>query len=185
MSWVLLGLGVAAWWAGHLFKRVAPDLRAPMGDKGKGLVALALVAAIVLMTIGYRMAPYVPVWFPPAWTVHLNNLAVLIAIYLMSPAPKYGRLVHGWRHPMLVGFGLWAGAHLAVNGDLASLVLFGGLLAWVPAAIVAINRAEPAWAGRAGSGKLAMDGAFVLASAVLLAIVGYIHWWLGVWPFPA
>ena len=32
------------------------------------------------------------------------------------------------RHPFLCGVALWAGGHLMVNGDLASLILFGSLL---------------------------------------------------------
>ena len=40
---LILILGVALWWAAHLFKRIAPGVREPMGDKGKGVVALALV----------------------------------------------------------------------------------------------------------------------------------------------
>jgi uncharacterized membrane protein len=32
------------------------------------------------------------------------------------------------RHPVLFGFALWAGSHLAPNGDIGSMFLFGGLL---------------------------------------------------------
>ena len=60
----------------------------------------------------------------------IANLAMLIALFLLSPAPKKGKLASGMRHPMLVGFGVWAGAHLLVNGDLASFLMFGGLLVW-------------------------------------------------------
>ena len=42
----------------------------------------------------------------------------------MSPAGKKGRLLNKLRHPMLGGFKLWAFAHLLVNGDLASVILF-------------------------------------------------------------
>ena len=37
---VLLISGVALWWAAHLFKRLAPERRAALGDKGKALVAI-------------------------------------------------------------------------------------------------------------------------------------------------
>ena len=56
MSWFLLILGIAIWWGAHLFKRIAPDARASLGDPGKGLVAVAIAVAIVLMVIGYRGA---------------------------------------------------------------------------------------------------------------------------------
>jgi len=184
MSWVILIAGVALWIGAHLFKRVAPERRAAMGDKGKGVVALVLLAAIVLMVIGYRGTGYVHIWGPPAFLIHVNNLLVLIAIYMMSPAPKQGALLSGLRHPMLGGFKLWAFAHLLVNGDLASLLLFGGLLAWAVVEVIVINRAEPGWSP-GPKGTVAKDVMFFVGSVVLLAVIGWIHAWLGVWPFPS
>ena len=183
MGFVILILGVALWWGAHLFKRVAPERRAAMGDAGKGVAAVALLVAIVLMVIGYRMTPYVHVWAPPDFMIHINNLLVLIAIWMMSPAGKKGRLLHKMRHPMLGGFRAWAIAHLLVNGDLASIVLFGGLFLWALVEVVVINRAEPEWSpGEPGS--LGKDAMFFVASVVLLVAIGYVHGWLGYWPFP-
>lgn len=183
MGWVLLILGVALWWAAHLFKRVAPARRAALGDRGKGMVALAIVGSIVLMILGYRATPFVFVWSPPTFMVHINNLLMLIAIYMLSPAPKRGALLNGMRHPMLTGFGIWAVAHLLVNGDMASVVMFGGLLVWALAEMRIINAAEPNWT-RPASGTLAKDAMFLVGSVVLLVVIGYIHSWLGPWPFP-
>lgn len=180
---ILLILGVALWCGAHLFKRMMPDRRARLGEKGKVLVALGVFAAIALMTIGYRMADYIALWWAPGWAMHLNNLAVLIAIFLMSPASKKGVLLNGLRHPMLMGFALWAAAHLLVNGDLASLILFGGLGGWAVATIFIINRAEPDWMP-APRGALTKDGMFFLASVVLLGAIGYVHGLVGPSPFP-
>lgn len=184
MGWILLIAGVLLWTAAHLFKRLAPARRAAMGDAGKGMIALAIGASTVLMVIGYRATPFVHVWAPPAFMIHINNLLILIAIYMMSPAPRRGALLSGMRHPMLAGFKAWAVAHLLVNGDLASIILFGGLLAWAVIEVITINRAEPQWSPRP-KGSLVMDGAFLLASVVLMVIIGYIHGWLGYWPFPS
>ncbi|MCV6585771.1 MAG: NnrU family protein [Marinibacterium sp.] len=184
MGWILLIIGVALWWAAHLFKRMMPERRAAMGDKGKGVVALAIVGSIVLMVIGYRATPYVGIWSPPSFFIHINNLLVLIAIFLMSPAAKRGRLLNGMRHPMLAGVRAWAVAHLLVNGDLASIILFGGLFVWALVEVAVINKAEPEWApGEPGSyGK---DAMFLVASLVLMAVIGLTHGWLGYWPFPS
>lgn len=179
----LLILGLALWVLPHFFKRLHPNARARLGDKGKGLVAALVLLGIVVMVLGYKAAPYIDVWFPPTWTVHLNNLMVLIALYMMSPAPKKGRLLSGMRHPMLTGFSLWAVAHLLVNGDLASVVLFGGLLLWALAEMVVINRAEPAWTPPT-PGSYAKDAMFFAISIVLLAVIGWIHGLVGPWPFP-
>jgi uncharacterized membrane protein len=42
----------------------------------------------------------------------------------VDPAPGILKLT---RHPVMWSFGLWGLAHLPPNGDLASLILFGGL----------------------------------------------------------
>ncbi|WP_298935314.1 NnrU family protein [uncultured Ruegeria sp.] len=184
MGFVLLILGVALWWAAHFFKRLMPQQRAAMGDAGKGVVALALVVSILLMVFGYRMTDFIYVWAPPVFMIHINNLLVLIAIYMMSPAGAKGRLLNNMRHPMLGGFKLWAFAHLLVNGDLASIVLFGGLLSWAVAEVIVINRSEPDWTpGEPGTyGK---DAMFFVASIVLLGLIGYIHGLVGPSPFPS
>jgi len=185
MFWLLLFLGIALWWGAHLFKRVAPDARATLGDPGKGAVAIAIVAGIVLMVIGYRGTEFINIWSPPAFMVHINNLFMLIAFYLFSPAAKRGKLIYGMRHPMLTGFKLWAVAHLLVNGDLASILLFGGLLAWAVVTVIVINRSEPDWQKPTEPGTIAKDVMFFVGSVLLLAVIGYVHSWLGVWPFPA
>ncbi|MBK0327692.1 hypothetical protein I5535_10305 [Rhodobacteraceae bacterium F11138] len=183
MGWVLLILGVALWWAAHLFKRMAPERRAAMGGAGKGAVAAALVVAILLMVLGFRATPFVAVWTPPSFMIHLNNLLVLIAIWMMSPAGQKGLILNKTRHPMLGGFKLWAVAHLLVNGDLASIVLFGGLLAWAVVEVIVINRSQPDWTPGA-PGTLSKDAMFLVASLVLMGVIGMIHGWLGYWPFP-
>ncbi|WP_415921478.1 NnrU family protein [Tateyamaria sp. SN6-1] len=183
MFWIILGAGVAVWWAAHLFKRVAPARRAAMGDPGKGAVAAAIAVSILLMIIGYRGTEFLPVWQPPAFMVHINNLGMLIAIYMLSPAPKRGKLLQGLRHPMLTGFSIWAVAHLLVNGDLASIILFGGLLVWAVLTARIINAADPAWTPNTG-GSYAKDAMFLVGSVVLLGLIGMVHNWLGVWPFP-
>ena len=178
----LIILGLLLWSAAHLFKRVAPNLREPMGDKGKGGVALLLVGSIVLMVIGYRAADTNVLWATPSWGFYLNNLAVLIAIYFMSPGPSKGALFHTMRHPMLTGFLSWALAHTLVNGDVASVVLFGWLAVWAVVEMIVINKAEPDWTPNP-KGTLAKDGMFLAASVILVGIIGYIHGLVGPSPF--
>jgi uncharacterized membrane protein len=184
MGFVLLILGVALWWAAHLFKRVMPARRAALGTAGKAIVAVVLVASIYLMSKGFGAAPVIDLWTPPTWMISVNNLLVLIAIYMMTPAAQKGVVLNGMRHPMTLGLGVWAIAHLLVNGDLAALVLFGGLLAWVPVQISMVNRAEPDWTPPE-PGKYSMDAMFLLAAAVLMGVIGYIHGLIGPSPFPS
>ena len=175
-------LGLVLWTAAHLFKRVLPDLRARMGTAGKGLAAVGILAGLVLMIIGYRQAEFVGLWYPPAWTVHLNNLLMLGAVFLYGMSATKGRLRGAMRHPQLTAVKVWAVAHLLVNGDLASVILFGGLLLWAGAEVAVINRSE-AWV-RPEPGPAKKDIILVVITIVAFLVMTYIHNWLGVWPFP-
>lgn len=180
----ILIIGVALWAAAHFFKRAMPTARANLGEKrGKGVVAITLAVSVVLMIIGYRSVETADVlWDAPSYARHINNLLILIAIFLMSPAPRKGKLFNNVRHPMLIGFALWAGAHLLVNGDMASLVLFGGLLAWALVEMAVINKSEGAWTPTE-TGTVAKDGMFLGASIVLMGVIGFIHGLVGPSPF--
>ncbi|RXV67015.1 hypothetical protein C6W92_02185 [Roseovarius sp. A46] len=179
---VYLILGLILWTAAHLFKRVAPELRAGMGNVGKGLVAVGVLAGLGLMIYGYRQAEFVNIWFPPAWTVHLNNLMMLGAVFLYGMSATKGRLRGALRHPQLTAVKVWAVAHLLVNGDLASLILFGGLLAWAVLEVVVINLSE-AWE-RPAPGEAKRDIILGVITVVLFFGMTFVHNWLGVWPFP-
>lgn len=185
MSWFIpLGLGLLFWSGSHLMKRVAPDLRARLGagDAGRGPVALGIFLGLVLMAIGIRGAPYIPVWTPPAFLTHLNNLMVLIAFYLMAIAGQGVWLDRKMRHPMLTGIKLWAVAHLLVNGDLVSMLLFGGLLAWAVVEVVLINRAQPDWTPPPPAPQR-KEITFPIATLAVFAIIAWVHTWLGYYPF--
>ena len=83
---------------------------------------------------------------------------------------------------MLTGAIIWSGAHLLVNGDLASLILFGGLGLWALLEIVVINRAEGPWEPNP-KGTVAKDGMFFAISVLLVGVIGYIHTFFGLTPF--
>jgi uncharacterized membrane protein len=180
----LLILGVALWWAAHLFKRLAPGPRLALGDPGKGVVAVAIVAAVVLMVIGYRGMDFIPVWQPPQFLQHVNNLLMLLAFYLYAASGMKTAAARVIRHPQLTAFKTWAVAHLIApaNGDLASVILFGGLLAWAVVAVILINRAEPRPAPPPPA-PLGKEIGAVVGSVAVTGVVGMIHGWLGPWPF--
>ena len=174
----ILIAGLALWIAAHWFKRALPDVRARLGDKGKGLVALALVAAVVLMVIGYRAAEVVPVYNPMAGMGHANNALMLIALFLYAVGGTKGTLYPVMRHPMLWGTVIWAGAHLLVNGDQASIVLFGGIGLWALISILLINRAQ-SWTPPTNGRGIKGDLMAVVGVVVLMGVAAWIHAWLG------
>ena len=93
-----------------------------------------------------------------------------------------GRLRGRLRHPMLASVKIWAVAHLLVNGDLASLILFGSMLAWAALAVILINRSETRIASKPGTAKRDIVLVFMVVFTFLL--ISAFHWFFGVWPFP-
>lgn len=180
MAWLLLGL--LLWSGAHLFKRLAPARRAAMGDRGKGVVALLLVASVVLMVMGYKAWDAPQVWVPAAANTHVNNLLVLLGFYLYAASGMKTAAARAIRHPQLTAIALWATAHLLVNGDAASVVLFGWLLAWALVEIVVINRAQPAWTPPPPA-PLGKEVGAVVGAVLVTGLVGLIHGWVGPWPF--
>lgn len=108
----------------------APTLRAALvqtlGPRVyQALFAIVSLAGLVLLVSGYRRMEFVPVYDPPSWGSILAVLVMMPASILLVAAYAPGNVRRYTRHPMLWAVVLWSLAHLAANGDLASLVLFG------------------------------------------------------------
>jgi uncharacterized membrane protein len=112
-----------------------------------GAFAVASLVGLVWMIYAYRRAPTVPLWglllgFRPASYVLVFIAFLFVVIGLATPSttrvgmestlsqgPDIARgIVRITRHPFLWGVALWALVHVIVNGNLASLILFGSLL---------------------------------------------------------
>lgn len=189
MTLMILGLGLALWWASHLFPIYMADRRASViarvgAGPYKGLFALVAVGAVVLMVTGYRQADFIAVWTPPTWTMHLNNLLMLLAIFLIGAKQAKSSVRHFVRHPMLAGVKVWAFAHLIVNGDLASIVLFGGLLGWAVVAMIGSSARDGAWERPAKGNMAGLIRHGIITVVVFLAIVAIHGPLLGVYTFP-
>ncbi|MFZ5964024.1 NnrU family protein [Thalassococcus sp. BH17M4-6] len=180
---ILLVLGIALWVAAHVFKRVAPERRAAMGNAGRGVVTAVILVGLGLIILGYRSADFIAVWSPPGFLVHVNNLLMLIAIFVFGMSATTGRLRGKMRHPQLTAVKIWAVAHLLVNGDLASIILFGSMLAWAVLEVVLINRNE-VWE-RPAPGPAKKDIVLVVITLVMFVLIAAVHSWLGVSPFGA
>ena len=175
MAWLVLGLML--WTGAHFFKRVLPVQRAAMGKAGRGLVALLIVAGIVLMVVGYRATDYVHLYDLPAGVWWLNNVLMLVALFLLDVA-KAGVVRQHIRHPMLTAVVVWMAAHLLINGDLAALILFGGLGLWALAEMVVLNHAEGPWEAPP-PGTIARDVRTAAIAVVLYALIVGAHYWFG------
>ncbi len=187
MYTVLLLLGVFLWIDAHWVKRLVPALRAGMDERfgagpARGMIAGAIFLSVALMVIGYRGSDTVPVYTPISGAGHLNNLLMIVAVICLGMGSSKGKMRTWLRHPMLTGAVIWACAHLLVNGDVASLILFGGIGFWAVASMILINKQEGPWV-RPASGSIAGDVKLMIISAVVFTVIVTIHVLLGYNPF--
>jgi uncharacterized membrane protein len=180
----LLVLGLILFLGVHGFTMLR-DRRAALiarfGDGGyKGLYTLVSLVGLVLIVWGYggyRAAGYVPVWSPPIWTRHLAALLLLPVLPLVFSAYAKGHVKARLKHPMILGVKLWALAHLLANGDLGSIVLFGGFLVWAVLAFMSMRR-------RPGQPAAFVPNPGQDAAAILAGVIGWLalsfglHRWL-------
>ena len=134
----------------HLFvagTRLRDAIVGKIGEKAYlGLFSLASLGGIFWLAMAYNRASaetFTLLWAAEPWWQHAALTAILIAtilvvLGLMSKSPTAAGqaelvddpdVVRGiqrvTRHPFLWGVLLWALAHLAMNGDLSSVIFFG------------------------------------------------------------
>ena len=137
----------------------------------KGVFALASVAGLVLIVVGYRSAPAdVRLFAPSAAAQAVAPLAMTLAFILFAAANMRGHLRHALKHPMLLGLLIFSGVHLLANGDLRGTVLFGALLAYavVDLASAVARNAVKAFVPRRKFDIIAVVGGIVIAFGVMV-----------------
>lgn len=178
MDMGLLVLGLVVFLGVHSVRMVAPGFRetmiARMGEgPWKGIYSLASLVGLVVLVWGYGAArPLAPVLYvTPFWLVHLViTLMALAFISLMVSVLPGGKLRRRLKHPMLLAVKIWALAHLLVNGDLASVLLFGAFLLWAAWNRVAV--------GRRGA---PLPAAGPVRNDVIAVVVGIVLWLVFIW----
>lgn len=192
---LILILGLVLFLGIHSVRIFAPGFRdtqvVTRGENTwKGIYSVVALAGLVLIVWGYGIARQDPVvfWVAPVWMSHLTALLMLFSIiFLVVSQFPAGRIKAAVKHPMLLSVKIWAPAHLLVNGDLASILLFGSFLVWAILDRIAVKKRVRA--GRAVEplpGPVKWDVASVLVGVVVyVAFVLYLHRLLfGVAPFP-
>ena len=187
---VPLLIGLAIFLGGHAISRFRGLRASLVGYFGEkvfyGLFSLVALMGIAMIAYGfgvYRAAGYIPVWEPPKFLNHLTILLVWPAMILIVASNIHApsRIKARTRHPMLLSVKIWATAHLLVNGDLGSIILFGSFLGWAVFARIALKRAgdngnpEAAFAPNAARNDMI---AIVGGTLLTLAFVFGLHRWL-------
>ena len=141
-------IAIAVFLAAHVVP-AATGLRGYLIARLGRPVYIALYSAVSLATLAWviwaaRTAPYVELWAPGRTTALVPIVLLLPACVLLVagtarpnplsvsfraglPAARNSGIAGVLRHPILWAFFLWAASHLVANGDVVSVILFGGL----------------------------------------------------------
>lgn len=146
----ILILGLLLWSGVHFIPSLAIPLKnhwkAQLGDKGYQIsFSLIVVVSLILIVFGWRSITPVTLYTLPNFMRPLAIVLMILAFLLFGASHHVTRIKQVFRHPQLSSIIVWSIAHLLVNGDNRSLVLFGGMGIWAMLEILAINRREGAW----------------------------------------
>ncbi|MEX2202412.1 MAG: NnrU family protein [Dongiaceae bacterium] len=110
----------------------------------RGLYSSIAAASLIWVIVAYNHAPAGGLWTPPAWLAPLPAMIMPLAVLLLvgaltQPNPTLAGMEKRaalratgvlaiTRHPMLWAIAIWALLHMIANPDVASRILFGGLV---------------------------------------------------------
>ncbi len=170
----------------HLIRIVMPGLRdagiSKFGSTGWQIFYAAVaIAGVYLMAKGYgayRAEGSPIIYQAPSGMGHLTTLLMALSFIFIVAGnlPVAGHIKAKLKHPMLIGIKTWAVAHLLVNGDVASVILFGSLLVWAIISVIGIKKrgGEPPVASSAKPDLIAV----VVGIVFWLVFAMWLHPWL-------
>ncbi len=185
----LLITGLIAFIGLHLIPYFGIRFRMAMiGRIGKAgyraVFALAALAGLTAIVLGWQATPVELIYQPPAWGIHATPLFVLIAFLLFISSGAPTNIKRFVRHPQMTGILLWATGHLLSNGENRSVLLFGSFAVWAVVAMLAANRRDGTWE-KAAAYPFIKDVVTVVIALALYGTAIYFHEAvIGVRPMP-
>ncbi len=172
-----LALGLVLFLGIHLLPTVPSTrgaLAARLGDKRyRGVFSLISLAGLVLIVVGYRGAgPGAQLFAPIPAAIAIAPIAMTVSFILFAAANMRTHLRRALGHPMLIGTAIWAGVHLAANGDARGTLLFGSFLAYALVDLVSAVRRR---AVKAYEPVVRQDVIAVVAGVVVTLAVMIFH----------
>jgi uncharacterized membrane protein len=186
----LLIAGIVFWSIAHLIPAAAPGLRANLAAKlgegpFKGLFALDIIIALVLIVFGWKAATPAAIYAPPLYGSPIPSAFLFLSILLFVASATPNNLKRFVRHPQMAAVICWSAGHLLTNGDSRSVVLFGGFAVWALLEVVFINNRDGEWQ-KPASVPIVKDFITAVVTAIVFAALVYFHAALfGVSPIPA
>lgn len=173
----LLIVGLLLFFLPHLFYELGLRQRLvetlPSEGAYKGIYSLLSLVGLVLIVMGKGQADFVMVW-EPRFELRSISHVLMIPVFILVAA---GNMPMSWlrknlRNPMMLGTLLWGIAHLWSNGDLASILLFGGFSLWAAFKFVSLGlRHGPVET----TASLMWDGIALVVGLVLYFVFAVLH----------
>ncbi len=173
----LLIAGLVLFFVPHLFRefgvRDAIIERLPSENAYKGLYSVLALMGLILIIMGKGQSEFVMVWEPRFELRQVSHFLMLPALILVVAGNMpMSRMRASLRNPMMLGTLLWGIAHLWSNGDLASMLLFGGFALWSGIKFVSLGiRNGPV----AAKPSLLWDVIAIVVGLVLYGLIAVFH----------
>lgn len=141
------------------------------------IYSVLTAAGFIALIWGYAMIkPWIYLADPPPWMKHITMALMLPAIILIVAAyVPTGFIKKAVKHPMLTAVKLWALAHVLVNWDVGSLILFGSFLAFGVIDRIAVKRRGDVGAANAKPNVLGDLISIAVGSALYGLLVYQLH----------
>ncbi len=131
ISIFMLALAIVLFGLTHMVP-VLPRLKAALKQHlGRAYVPLFVtmsVGSLTLIVLLWAASPFIPLYDPPTWGAHVTFTLMLPAFLMFGIFIFPCRLKRKIRAPFALAVLFWGMGHLFANGDLATVVMAGGLM---------------------------------------------------------
>ncbi len=179
-----ISVGLIIWVLVHLFPSVFSDQRQKLisrigNNPYQGLFAILIIVSLVLIVVGWRNTVPAHIYFPVE-QLRLPSALLTVAGLILIVGANFPntRLKFAFRHPQLTGVFIWAIAHLLMNGDNRSLIVFSVIGLWSMATMFTINRRDGEWKKPEKAAGWGQEILMAAVGVIVAAIAIYFHQYL-------
>ncbi len=179
-----ISAGLLIWVVVHLFPSVFSGQRQRLisrigSNSYQGLFAILIIASLVLIVLGWRNTVPDQVYLP-AVQLRLPSVLLTVVGFIVMVGAKFPatRLKFIFRHPQLTGVLIWAIAHLLMNGDSRSLLVFSVIGLWCVVSMFTISRRDGEWRKPAQAAGWGQELVILTIGLIVAATAMYLHQYL-------